>query len=120
MFHDNIIDLTKKNKNFRKVIATNKFSQVVLMSIPPKGEIGEETHRLDQIFVFVQGTGSAFLNNQKVSVKPEDLVIVPAGTKHNFINVGQEDLKLFTVYAPPAHKPGTVRKTKEEAETVPE
>ncbi len=120
MFHDNIVKLAKENNNFRKVLSTNKFSQVVLMSIPLQGEIGEEIHKLDQLFMFVQGTGTAYLNDKQLSIKPEDLVVVPAGTKHNFINTGKEDLKLFTMYAPPAHKPGTIRKTKEEADTIPE
>ena len=120
-FHKDIVELAKNNDNYLKVIATGKFSQIVLMSILSKGEIGLETHHdVDQILVFVEGTGTAYLNEEQYSVGPNDLVFVPAGTKHNFINTGAEDLKLYTIYAPAEHKPGIIRKTKEEADRMPE
>lgn len=118
MFSVDIEKLTKENTNFRKVLYTGKNSQLVLMSIPVGGDIGNEAHEtIDQILFFVEGTGEAVLNNtEKQRVEKDSVVFVPAGTWHNFINTGDEDLKLYTVYSPPAHKDGTVHKTKEEAE----
>jgi len=117
MFHQNISELAKENTNFRKVILTGEQSQVVLMSIPPGGDIGMETHpNTDQILFFVEGNGEATLNGEKKSVTVNDVVFVPAGTEHNFVNKGSDALKLFTVYAPPNHPDGIVEATKEEAE----
>lgn len=117
MFHGDIKALAKENANFRKVIYTGKNSQLVVMSIPPGGEIGEETHStIEQILFLVEGSGEVILNGQSSPFVNEDVVFVPAGTRHNFKNTNQQDLKLFTVYSPPAHKDGTVHKTKEEAE----
>lgn len=118
MFNVNIKDLAKENTNFRKVIYTGKNSQVVLMNIPQKGDIGNEVHEtIDQILVFVNGEGEVVINNsERQKVEKHSVVFVPAGTWHNFINTGDEDLKLFTVYSPPAHKDSTIHKTKEEAE----
>src|SRR6185369_523585 len=117
MFAEDIKKLTKENTNFRKVLHTGVHSQIVAMSIPVGGEIGEETHpATDQIIFFVEGEGVATLNNESRQVEKHDVVFVPAGTIHNFINRGEEDLKLFTVYAPPAHADGTVHETKEDAE----
>ena len=117
MFAEDIKQLTKDNTNFRKVLHTGARSQIVAMNIPVDGDIGEETHpTTDQILFFVEGEGVATLNDETKQVKKHDVVFVPAGTKHNFINTGEEDLKLFTVYAPPAHADGTIHKTKEDAE----
>lgn len=116
-FHDDIIKLTKENNYFRQVLETGKNSQVVVMSIPPGGEIGEETHGdVDQILIFVEGEGNAILNGEIKPVVPNHLVFVPMGTKHNFTNTGSVDLKLISVYAPPEHAPGTIHKTKAEAD----
>ncbi|MGE5041326.1 MAG: cupin domain-containing protein [Candidatus Levyibacteriota bacterium] len=117
MYEQNIKKLTQQNTNFRTVLYTGEHCQVVAMSIPVGGDIGEETHpTTDQILFFVEGHGEAKLNGETEEVEEHDVVFVPAGTLHNFTNTGEEDLKLFTVYAPPAHKPETVHKTKEEAE----
>lgn len=117
-FQQDIVALTKENNNFRREIATNEHSQLVLMSIEPGDEIGEETHDVDQILVFVQGTGEAVLNGARSGVVTNQLVIVPAGTLHNFINTGNEPLKLYTVYSPPEEEPGTIHKDKAEAEAA--
>lgn len=115
--HDDIIKLAKENTFFRKVLATSEHSQVVIMSIPPGGEIGEETHNyVDQTLYIIEGTGKVVLNDVSSDIMPNHLVMVPSGTKHNFLNTGTADMKLFTVYAPPEHKDGTVHKTKAEAE----
>lgn len=116
MFAEDIKKLTKENTNFRKVLYTGKHSQVVAMCIPINGDIGEEVHKeTDQILFFIDGDGEAILNGEARLVGEHDVVFVPAGVVHNFQNVGDEDLKLFTVYAPPHHKDGTIHATKEDA-----
>lgn len=117
MFAEDIKKLTKENTNFRKVLHTGKHSQIVAMSIIVGEEIGEEVHSdIDQLLFFVTGECEAILNGEMRRVEKHDVVFVPAGTTHNFKNVGDEDLKLFTVYAPPEHPDGTIHKTKEDAE----
>lgn len=116
MFQENINKLAIENSNFRKVIYTGTKSQLVLMSIPVGETIGEETHpNTDQILFLVTGEGEAILNEQTSKFEKHEAVFVPAGTKHNFKNTGDEDLKLYTVYAPPAHADGTVHQTKADA-----
>jgi len=86
------------------------------MSIPPGGDIGSEVHPdVDQVLVFVQGEGEAILNGEKSAIAVDRLVHVPAGTRHNFVNTGKTDLRLYTIYAPPEHASGTIHKTKAEA-----
>jgi mannose-6-phosphate isomerase-like protein (cupin superfamily) len=115
-FNKDIFALARQNGFFRQEILTNENSQVVLMSIQPGDEIGEEAHEVDQLLIFVDGTGEAVLNGKDRSqVGPNSLVVVPAGTLHNFINTGSVPLKLFTIYAPAEEEPGTVHKTKAEA-----
>lgn len=117
MFHNNIKKITKENNNFRKVIFTGKHSQLVVMSLAPHEEIGEEVHpNTDQILFLVEGEGKAILEGQSSDFKQKEAVFVPAGLKHNFVNTGDEALKLYTVYSPPAHKEGTIHKTKAEAD----
>jgi mannose-6-phosphate isomerase-like protein (cupin superfamily) len=118
-FNVDIIKLAKANTCFREVVATGPHSQVVVMSIPPGGDIGEEVHDdVDQTLVFVQGEGQAILDGEKSAVAVDRLVHVPAGTRHNFVNTGKVDLRLYTIYAPPEHKPGTIHKTKAEADAA--
>jgi mannose-6-phosphate isomerase-like protein (cupin superfamily) len=102
---------------FREVLATGPHSQVVVMSIPPGGDIDEEVHDdVDQTLVFVQEDGEAVLDGHKSAISVDRLVHVPAGTRHNFVNTGKVDLRLYTIYTPPEHKPGTIHKTKAEAD----
>lgn len=110
-FNKNIFELALQNTFFRKELVTGKHSQVVIMSIPVGGEIGMERHKVDQTLVFVQGTGQAIINGEVSDVHAHHLVFVPAGTEHNFKNIGSDALKLFTVYAPAQHKPGTTQQT---------
>lgn len=118
-FNRDIVTLVKKNEYFRQEVVTGTHSQVVLMSIPPGGEIGEEIHPdVDQVLVFVSGEGKAILNGEQSLVAANSLCFVPAGTTHNFINTGTSDLKLYTVYAPPEHAPGTVHQAKAEADAA--
>jgi mannose-6-phosphate isomerase-like protein (cupin superfamily) len=114
-FHKDIVGLAIANTNFRQELVTGKHSQVVLMSIKPGEDIGKEVHHVDQTLVFVAGKGEAELNGEKSEFAAGHLVFVPAGTEHNFTNTGVEDLKLYTVYAPPEHAPGTIHKMKAEA-----
>jgi mannose-6-phosphate isomerase-like protein (cupin superfamily) len=112
-----IVAAAKANAFFRQVLSTGANAQVVVMSIPPGGEIGEETHdHVDQVLAFVEGKGVAILDGQESPVQPDRLVHVPAGTRHNFINTGPGDLRLYTVYAPPQHAQGTIHRTKAEAD----
>ena len=114
---ENIEQATLENENFRKVVYTAKNSQVVLMSIAPGEEIGEEVHHVDQFLRFEVGSGKIVLDGVESKVEDGFAVVVPAGAKHNVINTGDEPLKLYTIYSPPEHKDGEVHKTKKEAET---
>jgi mannose-6-phosphate isomerase-like protein (cupin superfamily) len=116
-FNEDIVSLTNRNRWFREVVATGPHAQVVVMNIPPGGEIGEEVHYgVDQVLVFVDGEGAAILDGERSTVDPGRLVLVPAGTRHNFMNTGSSDLRLYTVYAPPQHAHGTVHRTKADAD----
>lgn len=117
MYAEDIKKLTKENTNFRTVLHTGKQAQIVAMCIPVGGDIGEEVHpTIDQILFILDGEGEAILDGETRIIGEHDVVFVPAGTTHNFKNTGDEELKLFTVYAPPEHPDGTVHKTKEDAE----
>ncbi len=117
MFQGDIKELARANASFRRVIYTGTHSQLVVMSIPAGGDIGDEIHgATDQILFFIEGYGEAVLNGETRRVEPHQVVCVPASTRHNFRNTGAEDLKLFTVYSPPAHKDGTVPVTKKDAQ----
>ncbi|MDZ4248351.1 MAG: cupin domain-containing protein [Patescibacteria group bacterium] len=114
----NILDQAKQNDNFRTVLATGDNVQVVLMSIPPNGEIGEEVHPdNDQILLLAEGGGTAVLDGKEKPFEPGDLVLVPAGTKHNFV-AGASGLKVVTTYSPPHHAEGTVHATNPEADAA--
>jgi mannose-6-phosphate isomerase-like protein (cupin superfamily) len=116
-FNVDILAAARANGNFREVLSTGPHAQVVVMSIPPGGEIGAETHgHLDQVLVFVDGVGVARLGGEESAVSAGRLVLVPAGVHHNVVNTGPVDLRLYTVYAPPQHAPGTVHRTKAEAD----
>jgi mannose-6-phosphate isomerase-like protein (cupin superfamily) len=117
MYVEDIKKLTKENTNFRTVLHTGKNAQLVAMCIPVGSDIGEEVHEMvDQIIFIIDGEGEAILNGEVRRVEEHDVVFVPAGATHNIKNVDDEDLKLFTVYAPPEHRDGTIHKTKDEAE----
>jgi mannose-6-phosphate isomerase-like protein (cupin superfamily) len=121
MEHFTIATVAEQSADFRRVLWTGKNTQLVIMTIPPDGEIGEEVHdENDQILTFVSGTGEAQVSGQKRKVVAGDLVVVPAGKKHNFVNTGPLPLVLYTVYGPPDHADGAVHKTKEEADALEE
>jgi mannose-6-phosphate isomerase-like protein (cupin superfamily) len=111
----------EKSPDFRRVLWTGEHSQLVIMTIPPGGEIGEEVHEdVDQILTFVSGTGKAVVSGSEKNVAQGDLVVVPAGKKHNFLNTGPNPLILYTVYGPAEHAEGAVHKTKEQADAMEE
>ena len=118
-FNEDIAERAKRNTYFREVLATGPHAQVVVMSIPPGEDIGEEVHQgVDQVFVFIEGGGDAVLDGDRTQVVPGRLVHVMAGVRHNVINTGPKDLRLYTIYAPAQHLPGTVHETKAEAEAA--
>lgn len=106
-----------ENNNFRKVLYTSAHSQLVLMSLRPKEEIGEETHRdNDQFFRIESGTGKCVIDGHEYALSDGTAIVVPAGARHNVINTSDTEwLRLYTIYSPAHHKDGIVRKTKQEA-----
>lgn len=116
-FHADIEAETISNSNFRKVLFTGAHSQLVVMNLNPNEDIGMEVHgNVDQFFRFEAGEGKAILNGEEILFKANDVVIVPAGTKHNIINTSStEPLKLYTIYSPANHPEGTIHATKADA-----
>lgn len=113
----NVYGRAMENSFFREVLENGKHVQVVIMSIPPGGEIGMETHPdNDQILYLIAGEGKVILNGEESPYRSGDMVLVPAGTEHNFTNTGTGDLKIITSYSPPHHPAGTIHKTKADAE----
>ncbi|KAF4312260.1 Cupin RmlC-type [Botryosphaeria dothidea] len=113
---ENLLSEQRRFGVFRKVLHTGLYSQLVAMEIPPNGDIGEEVHSVDQTLLFTHGTGLAQVGGKERPVKSGDVVIVPAGTQHQFLNTGKDPLELITVYAPAEHDPRTVHQTKEEGD----
>ncbi|MDT3687440.1 MAG: cupin domain-containing protein [Pseudorhodoplanes sp.] len=116
-FVADIEKLTEENGDFRRVLYTSKNLQLVLMAIKPGSEIGEEIHTdRDQFFRIEKGTGEVVIDGHRSKIKGDDAIIVPAGARHNIMNTGEEPLRLYTLYAPPEHRDGTVHVTKADAE----
>ena len=113
----NIKEAAKENNNFRKVLYTAKNSQLVVMSLEPGEEIGEEVHNLDQFIRVEKGEGKAVLDAMEHNIEDGFAIVVPAGVKHNIINTsGSEEMKIYTIYSPPNHRDGVVHLTKAQAE----
>ena len=113
----NLRRLAVENTDFRRVVYTGKRIQFTVMDIPPKGEVGAETHEtVEQVFFCVSGSGEASYNGTKVKFDKGDVLAVPPGTNHNIVNTGSESLKFYTSYSPPNHLPDTVHKTKADAD----
>lgn len=114
----NIMDETLNNDNFRKVLATNEHSQLVVMSLLPGENIGMEVHQdVDQFIRIEKGEGKAVLDGKEYPIKDDFAVVIPAGTEHDIINISAtEKMQLYTIYSPAEHPDGVVFKTKEEAE----
>jgi mannose-6-phosphate isomerase-like protein (cupin superfamily) len=113
---ENIKALSLANADFRRVLYTAENCQLVIMSLKPGEEIGQEVHELDQFFRVEQGTGEATLDGVGTHISPGFAIVVPAGAKHNIINTGKAALKLYTIYAPPNHRDGVVHATRSDAE----
>lgn len=121
MEHYTIATVAEESPDFRRVLWTGEHTQLVVMTIPPGGEIGEEIHEgVDQILTFVSGVGEAVVSGRRRKVAAGDLVVVPAGRKHNFLNTGENPLILYTVYGPPEHADQAVHHTKEQADRLEE
>ncbi len=116
-FVDSIEKITESNTNFRKVLYTGKYSQLVVMSLPPKVEIGMEVHDdVDQFFRIETGNGKVIIDGKKTVLRSGAGIVVPAGARHNVVNTSaKRPLKLYTIYSPPEHQDKVVRKTKQEA-----
>lgn len=120
---DDIEKVTRENTNFRTVIHTGEHSQLTVMSVPPGGEVGWEAHgHLDQFLRLEQGKARLDFGKTEDAVDESHEVeddwafIVPAGIWHNVVNIGDEDVKLYSIYSPPQHPEGTVHRTKAEAD----
>ena len=115
-FVGNIKKLTIENSNFRKVIYTAEHSQLVLMSLKAGEEIGMETHPDNDQFIRIEkGSGRAVLNGSGVELSDGVAIVIPAGIEHNIVNIGDGELKLYTIYSPAHHAEGTIHATKQEA-----
>jgi mannose-6-phosphate isomerase-like protein (cupin superfamily) len=113
----NIEELSLKNENFREVLYTDERVQLVVMSLKPGEDIGEEVHSLDQFIRVEKGEGKSVLDGEEHVITDGVAIIIPSGVRHNIINSSQTNaLKLYTLYAPPNHKHGTIHVTKAEAE----
>jgi mannose-6-phosphate isomerase-like protein (cupin superfamily) len=116
-FVDNIEDLTKDNKDFRRVLYTGKYLQLVLMALQPGEEIGEEVHAdRDQFFRVETGKGEIWIDGVRTPIEGDVAMVAPAGARHNVKNTGEKPLKLYTLYGPPEHVDATVHRTKADAD----
>src|SRR5512135_2832214 len=113
----NIEKIVAANKFFRQVMYTAKNTQLVVMNLKADEEIGMEVHDVDQFFRFEEGKGKAVVDGNEYDITSGDVLIVPAGARHNIINTSKEDeLKLYTLYCPPHHKDGVIHEDKKTAE----
>lgn len=116
IYTDNIETVTKENNNFRKVLSTGNHMQLVVMSLKVGEDIGEEVHdTVDQFFRIEEGKAKVMIDDVEYVLDEDMVIIVPSGSKHNVINIGDGDLKLYTIYAPANHPDGTIHATKQEA-----
>ena len=112
---ENIEKLALENEFFRKVLYTDQNVQLVLMSLKPGEDIGEEVHQLDQFIRIEQGSGKTVLDGIEHPIAGGSAIVIPKGTRHNIVNTGASPMKLYTLYAPPNHKDGIIHKTKADA-----
>jgi mannose-6-phosphate isomerase-like protein (cupin superfamily) len=112
-FVANIEKLTEENQDFRRVLYTGHYLQLVLMALQPGEEIGSEVHSdRDQFFRVEAGAGEIWIDGKRSKIKADDAIIVPAGAQHNVVNTGGEPLRLYTLYGPPEHRDGTIHPAK--------
>jgi mannose-6-phosphate isomerase-like protein (cupin superfamily) len=116
-FVADIEELTEENTDFRRVLYTGKNLQLVLMAIQPGEEIGEETHAdRDQFFRVEKGKGEVWIDGHRSKIKSDTAIVIPAGARHNIVNTSDKPLRLYTIYAPPEHRDGTLQATKADAD----
>ena len=116
-FIADIEDQTEENRDFRRVLYTGPHMQLVLMSLAPGEELGEEVHETtDQFFRVEEGKGEVVIDGRETRIESDIAIIVPAGTRHNVRNTGHKPLRFYTLYAPPEHPDGTVHRTRADAE----
>ncbi|MDO8472034.1 MAG: cupin domain-containing protein [bacterium] len=115
MKHLQIMNELTKNTNFRQVLITGEHSQVVVMSVEPGDDIGDEVHTVDQVLIFSGSAGKAIVDGEERPITENELFFVPAGTQHNFINTGSTPMKVLSIYAPAEHPDGTIHVTKADA-----
>lgn len=112
-FVDDIEKLTEENTDFRRVLYTGRYLQLVLMALAPGEEIGEEVHEdRDQFFRVEEGEGAVIIDGKRHAIRDDDAIVVPAGARHNVVNTGRQSLKLYTLYGPPEHRDGVVHRRK--------
>ena len=115
-FIGNIEDLTVENRDYRRVLYTGRHLQLVLMTLQPREDIGEEVHGdTDQFFRVEAGRGEVLIDGKRTEIESEMAIVVPAGARHNIRNTGNEPLQLYTLYGPPEHEDGVVQHTKADA-----
>ncbi|GAA2511001.1 cupin domain-containing protein [Pilimelia columellifera] len=116
-YHGDLFGAARASDDFRQVLATAAHTQLVIMTLPPGGEIGAEVHHgIDQILIAVDGAGESVVDGVKRPMREGHAVVVPEGVEHNIVNTGDRPLRLVTVYGPPDHRPGTVHHTRADAE----
>ena len=117
-FIGDIESLTTENTDYRRVLYTGRHLQLVLMTLQPGEEVGEEVHEThDQFFRIESGQGAVEIDGARTPIEDDDAIIVPAGARHNVLNTGQAPLKFYTLYGPPEHRDGVLQPTKaDEAE----
>ena len=116
-FVGNIEELSENNADFRRVLYTGKRLQLVVMTLQPGEEIGEEVHDDgDQFFRVEDGAGDVEIDGKRTRIKSGDAVLIPGGARHNIINTGKKSLHVYTLYAPPEHLDKTVHASKADAE----
>lgn len=119
----NISKAAKTNNNYRTTVWTGKHLQLTLMSIPVGGEIGLEAHyNLDQFLRIEEGSGLLLMGTEECNLDYKENVcdnyaaFIPAGIWHNLVNTGNKPIKLYSIYAPPEHPPGTIHRSKEDSD----
>jgi mannose-6-phosphate isomerase-like protein (cupin superfamily) len=115
-FVQDIAAVTTTNEDFRRVLYTAEHCQLVVMSLEPSEEIGEEVHGVDQFFRIESGSGSVSINAVRTPLRAGSAIVVPAGARHNVVNEGNVPLRLYTLYAPPHHRDGVVHRRRADAE----
>jgi len=120
-FIGDIEERTEENGDFRRVLYTGPHLQLVLMSLLPGEDIGEEVHpNTDQFFRVEEGKGEIAIDGRTTQIESDVAILVPAGARHNVKNTGVRPLRFYTLYAPPQHADKTVHRTRQDAEAAEE